>query len=113
VIVTAPKGATITLNGVHLVGAKGMKLLQEAVIPIVGNDAFGDSAYPPTDPSWQSRKAVKGYDVPAGGSVNIVLVVERTGEEKGNTESVTVDYQSGGHTYAHPGTEQFTLANSC
>ena len=75
-----------------------------------GYGEFRLSAY--SEPAWDARVLAEGA-VASDGDNNVILLLERTGEEQGKAAAVQVEYSAYGIDYRVHGSMRITMVDSC
>lgn len=111
--IVAPDGVEATLIDVNLVDARNLKLTEALIAPIIDRSAIGASAYPPTEEAWGLRQDAVGATLAEDAASNLLLVLERSGDNSGTASSVQIRYTVDGAEYVEHGTTSIELAEAC
>ena len=110
--IDVPAGEDVVVGEVDILYADGIRVVQAWLAPPL-DGALGSSDYPPTpSPAWEARVLADGADA-ADGDNNVILLLERTGEDKGTAAAVQVEYSSNGIGYSVHGSMRITMVDSC
>jgi hypothetical protein len=110
--IRVPEGEQVTISAIGLVDADGIEVKDAWIAPPL-EGALGASEYPPVaSPSWDARVPAQGAEA-QGGHNNVVLLLERTGEEQGTATAMRVEYSAGGWDYAVHGSMSVIMRDDC
>ena len=112
-VVTAPAGDSVTILGVKLLDAKGIKMTQSYILSLTEQGGIGSSSIPPETSAWAGRVAANGAVIPAGTTRNIVAEMRRTQPADGTSKFLEVTYRVGNTTYVDPGSTTYRLSEKC
>lgn len=106
-LVENPSSAPAVIDGVALVGAKGLRLVEARTIAVPPGPStlLGTSgSYPPrSDPRWSMAAVASGTSVAPGATQNVVLGLEAP-DGAGSAKRVRISY--------HVGSEHYVLATN-
>lgn len=111
---TAPQDHGVVIDGVELVGAERLGLIDAWLLPDDGDVGLGTDNYPPTGiPSWENRIDPEGAHLDAGSTWNVVVSVSRTSGQSGRADAIGIRYHDHGTEFLARGTISFVVAEDC
>lgn len=112
-VIKLPGRATFRTGQVSLLDARGMKVKDSWVLPIVHKDAIGSSAFPATTEDWAHRVPTQRKVISDAKAWNLVVEVQRSGPGNGSASSMSLSYSSHGSNYVATNRTAYRLKTSC
>lgn len=110
--IRVPEGVDVVVRKVDLRDPQGIVVRHAWLAPPL-DGAMGSAEYPPApSPAWDARVDAEGAQASSGHN-NMILLIERTGEDEGRAAAVQVEYSSGGLDYTVHGSMRIRMKDNC
>jgi hypothetical protein len=110
--IRVPAGIDVVVRKVDLLDPEGIEVNHAWLAPPL-DGALGSAEYPPApSPAWDARVDAEGAEASAGHN-NMIVLVERTGDDGARAAAVQVEYSVGGVVYTVHGSMRITMKDDC
>jgi hypothetical protein len=110
--IKVPAGTDVVVRKVHLLDPEGIVVNHAWLAPPL-DGALGSAEYPPAaSPAWDARVDAEGAEASAGHN-NMILLIERTGEDVATAAAVQVEYSARGIDYTVHGSMRISMRDDC